>query len=133
MGIQDIDGKNLSEIMKILLKESEKNKIDYADMFYDFYGGRYSILDCIKSDYGKKYTINEFSKVVEILKESYPSKGALDKKHELDKNRQNMLINEVEQIWSEIDQNDNWSLLNEKVYNVRRLGNLLESQKLVNL
>ena len=44
-----------------------------------------------------------------------------------------MLINEVEQIWSEIDKNDNWALLNEKIYNVRRLGNLLESKKLVNL
>ena len=40
MGIQDIDSKNLNEIMTILLNESEKNKIDYADMFYDFYGGR---------------------------------------------------------------------------------------------
>ena len=102
-------------------------------MFYDFYGGKNSILDCIKTNYGKKYKINEFSKVVEILKESFPSKGALEKKHELDNIRQNMLINEVEQIWSEIDKNDNWALLNEKVYNVRRLGKLLESEKLVNL
>ena len=133
MGIEHIDSKNLNEIMVIILNESEKNKIDFANIFYDFYGGRNSILDCIKTNYGKKYKINEFSKVVEILKESFPSNGALEKKHELDNNRQNMLINEVEQIWSEIDKNDNWELLNEKVYNVRRLGNLLESKKLVNL
>ena len=133
MGIEDIDSKNLNEIMIILLNESEKNKIDYANIFYDFYGGRDSIIDCIKSKNGKKYKINDFSKVVSILKESIPANGALEKKHELDNNRQNMLINEVEKIWSEIDENDNWELLEEKIYNVRKLGNLLESEKLVNL
>mgnify|MGYP001351721673 FL=1 len=67
------------------------------------------------------------------MKESIPANGALEKKDELDNNRQNMLINEVEKIWSEIDENDNWELLEEKIYNIRKLGNLLESEKLVNL
>ena len=133
MGIEDIDSKNLNEIMTILLNESEQNKIDYANIFYDFYGGRDSIIDCIKSNNGTKYKINDFSKVVSILKESIPANGALEKKDELDNNRQNMLINEVEKIWSEIDENDNWELLEEKIYNIRKLGNLLESEKLVNL
>ena len=133
MGIQDIDSKNLSEIMTILLNESEKNNIDYADMFYDFFGGRDSIIDCIKTNYGKKYKINEFSKIVDILKESPPSKGVLEKKHQLDNNRQNLLIGEVEHIWREIDQNDNWELLYQKINNIRKLGHLLESEKLVYL
>ena len=133
LGIQDIDSNNLNEIMTILLNESEKNKIDYANMFYDFYGGRDSVVDCLKTSYGKKYKNNEFSKIVEILKDSLPTKGVLEKKQELDNNRQNMLIMEVEQIWREIDQNDNWRLLNEKINNVRKFGYLLESEKLVNL
>ena len=83
-------------------------------MFYDFYGGKDSIIDCLKTNYGKKYKINDFSKVVEILKETLPIKGILEKKHHLDNNRQNMLISEVEQIWNEIDKNDNWELLNKK-------------------
>ena len=133
MGIQDIDSNNLNEIMAILLNESEKNKIVYADIFYDFYGGKDSIIDCIKTNYGKKYKIEEFNKVVAILKDSIPAKGALQKKHELDNNRQNMLINEVEQIWSEIEKKDNWELLYEKVYKIRKLGYLMESEKIVNL
>ena len=133
MGIQDIDSQNFNKIMTILLNESEKNKIVYADMFYDFFGGRDSIKDCIKTNYGKKYKINEFSKVVDILKESQPAEGVLEKKHELDKNRQNLLIGEVENIWREIDQNDNWGLLNEKINKIRRFGYLLESEKLVYL
>ena len=43
-----------------------------------------------------------------------------------------MLIDEVEQIWEEINKNDNWKLLEKKISKVRKLGNLLESQKLVN-
>ena len=68
-----------------------------------------------------------------MLKDSLPSKNVLEKKHELDNNRQNMLIMEVEKIWREIDQNDNWELLNEKINKIRRFGYLLESEKLVNL
>ena len=82
---------DLNEIMKILLNESEKNKIDYANFFYDFYGGRDSVVDCLKTSYGKKYKNNEFSKIVEILKDSLPTKGVLEKKEELDNNRQNLL------------------------------------------
>ena len=133
MGIQDIDSKNLNEIITILLNESEKNKIDYADTFYDFYGGRDSIRDCIKTNYGKKYKINKFSKIVDILKETLPAQGVFEKKRQLDNNRQNLLIGEVENIWREIDQNDNWELLYEKINNIRKLGYLLESEKLVYL
>ena len=43
-----------------------------------------------------------------------------------------MLIDEVEQIWEEINKNDNWKLLEKKIGKVRKLGNSLESQKLVN-
>ena len=67
------------------------------------------------------------------MKDSIPAKGALQKKQELDNNRQNMLINEVEQIWSEIEKKDNWELLYEKVYKIRKLGYLMESEKIVNL
>ena len=133
MGIQDIDSKNLNEIMTILLNESEKNKIGFADMFYDFYGGKDAIIDCIKTNYGKKYKIKEFSKIIDILKETLPAKGVLEKKRQLDNNRQNLLIGEVEHIWKEIDQNDNWELLYQKINNIRKLGYLLESEKLVNL
>ena len=75
----------------------------------------------------------KFSKIVEILKDSLPTKGVLDKKRQLDNNRQNLLIGEVEHIWREIDQYDNWELLYEKINNIRKLGYLLESEKLVNL
>ena len=49
--------------------------------------------------------------------------GVLEKKQQLDNNRQNLLIREVEHIWREIDQNDNWELLYEKINNIRKITN----------
>ena len=65
------------------------------------------------------------------MKESTPTKGVTEKKNQLDNNRQNLLIEEVEDIWKEVDQNDNWELLYKKINNIRKLGCLLESEKLV--
>ena len=48
----------------------------------------------------------ELEITIDILKETLPAKGVLEKKLQLDNNRQNLLIGEVEHIWKEIDQND---------------------------
>ena len=43
-----------------------------------------------------------------------------------------MLIEDVEEIWKQIDQENNWHFLEQKINKVRNIGSLLESQKLVN-
>ena len=43
-----------------------------------------------------------------------------------------MLIEEVEEIWKQINQNNNWNFLYEKINRVRKLGDFLKSQELVN-
>ena len=65
--------------------------------------------------------------------DSFGKQWNLFAKTQLDNNRQNLLIAEVEHIWREIDQNDNWELLYEKINNIRKLGYLLGSEKLVYL
>jgi serine/tyrosine/threonine adenylyltransferase len=132
LGIQDIDPNDLNKTMQILLNESEKNKIDYASVFYDFYGGRDSIIDCLKSSYGGKYKIDEFLLITDILKNSIPLRNSIEKKNILDQSRENLLINEVEKIWEEISLHDNWNLLENKIQRFRVLGNILGSEKLVN-
>ncbi len=132
IGIQDIDTKNLNEIMNILLNESEKYKIDYASFFYDFYGGSDSVIDLMKTNYGKKYKVEGFSKTADILKNCHSLKGISKKRRMLETNRQNMLIEEVEEIWKQIDRNNNWKFLEQKIKKVRKLGDYLESKKLIN-
>ena len=71
-------------------------------------------------------------KITDILKDCQSSKGSSEKRKLINNNRENMLIDEVEQIWEEINKNNNWELLEKKISKVRKLGNSLESQKLVN-
>ena len=132
LGIQDINSKDLNKTMQILLNKSEENEIDYGSFFYDFYGGRDSIIDCLKSSYGSKYKVDQFSIITDILKNSIPLNSSIEKKHKLDQNRENLLINEVEKIWEQISLHDNWNLLEDKIEKFRALGNILGSEKLVN-
>ncbi|MDA9973486.1 YdiU family protein [Alphaproteobacteria bacterium] len=132
LGIQDIDPNDLNKTMQILLNESDKNKIDYASVFYDFYGGRDSIIDCLKSTYGSKYKVDEFALITDILKNSVSLNTSIEKKHQLDNSRENLLINEVEKIWEQISTHDNWDLLEDKIKKLRGLGNILGSEKFVN-
>ena len=132
LGIQDIDPKDLNKIMQILLKESDSHKIDYGSFFYDFYGGRDSIIDCLKSTYGNKYKVNKISLITDILKNSIPLNTSIEKKHMLDQSRENLLINEVEKIWEQISLHGNWNVLEEKIKSFRTLGNILGAEKIVN-
>ena len=132
LGIQDIDSKDLNKTMQILLNKSEENEIDYGSFFYDFYGGRDSIIDCLKSSYGSKYKVDQFSIITDILKNSIPLNSSIEKKHKLDQNRENLLINEVEKIWEQISLHGNWNVLEEKIKSFRTLGNILGAEKIVN-
>ena len=45
---------------------------------------------------------------------------------------ENLLIEEVESIWDQIDKNDNWTFLEDKIDRIRVMGDLLGAKKLVN-
>ena len=62
-----------------------------------------------------------------VERDSYNEKIGLIKE-----SKENLLISEVEKIWEQIDLYDNWELLNQKIKKLRNLGDLLESQKIVN-
>ena len=132
MGIKDIEDKDLNTIMKVLLKESEKNKINYVSFFHDFYGGKNSVKDCLNTTYGKKYKFDNFLPITEILKDTVAIDSDKDKISLIKNSKENLLISEVEKIWEQINLYDNWELLNKKIKKIRNLGDLLESQKLVN-
>ena len=132
LGLKEIDSESLNIIMKILLNASKKYKIDYASFFYDFYGGRDSVTDCLKSTYGNKYKFREFSPVIDIIKKSLPNRISSEKKQLLESKRENLLLSEVEKIWDRISQYDDWTALNNKVTKLRALGDVLGSKELVN-
>ena len=132
MGIKEIDPKNLNTIINILFNDSENYKIDFASFFHDFYGGKDSVNDCLNSNYGNKYKSNNIIQITEMLQDTIANEFNQEKIMSIKENKQNMLISEVEKIWQQIDEFDNWELLNLKVKKLRNLGDLLKSQKLAN-
>jgi hypothetical protein len=70
--------------------------------------------------------------IIEILQETNANELNQEKIISIKNNKENMLISEVEKIWQQIDQFDNWEFLNRKVKKLRNLGALLNSEKLVN-
>ena len=107
-------------------------KIDFASFFHDFYGGKDSVNDCLNSNYGNKYKSGNFTQITEILQDTIANEFNQEKIISIKENKENLLISEVEKIWQQIEQFDNWELLNRKVKKLRNLGKLLNSQKLVN-
>ena len=50
----------------------------------------------------------------------------------LKNNYENLLIDEVEAIWEQIDKKNDWTFLETKIANIRKMGDNLGSKKLVN-
>ena len=56
----------------------------------------------------------------------------MESKIRLKNNYENLLINEVEAIWEQIDKKNDWTFLETKVANIRKMGDNLGAKKLVN-
>ena len=132
LGIKDVGAKNINKIIQILLKISVEYKIDFSSFFYDFYGGSQSISDCLNSFHGAKYKNEAFFEIISFLKKTDAEEGCLEKRVFFKDQPENLLIEEVERIWDQIDKNDNWTFLEDKIDRIRAMGDLLGAKKLVN-
>lgn len=95
----------------------EENKLGFEQTFFDFHSFQ------INSEKLKKYntidTTNLF-KAFENAEIQDQSKAQL--KYFKNEKPETLLIDEIEKIWSEIDQNDNWSLFNNKLQSIREIN-----------
>ncbi|MDC1260617.1 YdiU family protein [Pseudomonadota bacterium] len=132
LGIKDVGAKNINKIIQILLKISVEYKIDFSSFFYNFYGGSQSISDCLNSFHGAKYKNEAFFEIISFLKKTDAEEGCLAKRVFFKDQPENLLIEEVERIWDQIDKNDNWTFLEDKIDRIRAMGDLLGAKKLVN-
>jgi uncharacterized protein YdiU (UPF0061 family) len=86
--------------------------------FFDWRGGRRRGLSPTDAAYGEE----PFAEFVRRIAEYEPAPGALDHEYWADHEPQSMHIEEVEAIWSRIDEADDWSALHAKVAAIRRMG-----------
>ena len=88
--------------------------------------------DCLNSHHSSKYKHEEFFEIISFLKKTDAKEGCLEKRVFFKDQPEKLLIEEVERIWDQIDKNDNWTFLEDKIDRIRVMGDLLGAKKLVN-
>jgi uncharacterized protein YdiU (UPF0061 family) len=92
--------------------------VEIDRFFFDWRGGRRRGPSPAEADYEE----DPFGELEAALRDYQPLPGALDHPYWTDKAPCSMHIEEVEAIWSRIDEADDWSSLEAKVAAIRRMG-----------
>jgi uncharacterized protein YdiU (UPF0061 family) len=119
------------DLMKTMHDFLTDSQIPYDQLFFDWYGGPNgdkggSTERAGKSPHTHLYAGGSFSPFLDVLKTYEPLKAdALDHAYFKRAKPCAMLIDEVEAIWSAIDERDDWSVFEAKVGAIREMGEAL--------
>ena len=101
----------VSESLLKALRESGE-AIGFEEVFFDWFGGSLAQKRAMDSERAKLYKDNNFKPLVDLLREAPPQEGLnLNHPYFARKKPVTMLIDEVESIWGEIANNDDWQAL----------------------
>ena len=106
-----------------LLKAMRGADIGFEAVLFDWYGGTLSSARAMEGPRGALYRGNAFSGVLDQLKSAPTANGvSLNHPYFSRENPVTMLIEEVETIWSAIDQHDDWRVLERKLADIHLMG-----------
>ena len=92
----------------------------FEQVFFDWFGGAASDGRFENSPIAQVYGTEEFLPLKEILSNAAPIRET--KNTFFDGPPETMLIDEVEEIWSAIDKDDDWTPLEKKIDRIRAMG-----------
>lgn len=113
------------ELLKSCFDFLRSSKVGFDEFFFDWNGGLESKEFALQSERNKLYSGESFQRFF-----NYLQKREVSNKNLLIHLRQNwdkpesLLIDEIEEIWAQIDQNDQWESLNSKLEKLRKWGEL---------
>ncbi len=123
-----LDQRQLSGFDDLLLAAFNflgQSQIGFERFFFDWYGGSLSRERAMKSPEAAKYTGQTFDAFVKVI-ETWPASAAakINLQDEYFKSVKTctLLIDEIESIWSAISTSDDWSLFEEKISSIRKMG-----------
>lgn len=103
-----------------------RSRVGYDQAYFDWYGGLASEARARASPEAEAYAHDSFAAVREQLADYEPTERAAralaDEAYFQGERPQTMLIDEVEALWSAIDERDDWAPLRAKVEAVRAMG-----------
>jgi uncharacterized protein YdiU (UPF0061 family) len=121
LGIQPTEHELDSAFLVALETALAKKTVEIDRFFFDWRGGRRRG----PSPADDAYADGAFKELGTLLSAYAPVPGATDHEYWSDEAPCSMHIDEVEAIWSRIDEADDWSALHQKVAAIRRMGDAL--------
>lgn len=117
----DADSRTFVAAMRFL----EESAMSFDRFLFDWFGGLASRERALEGPAGHKYAGGTFEEFLRALDEHPPARAAaLDDAYFASDEPLTMVIDEVEEIWSSIAREDDWSLFDERVAKIRRVGAL---------
>ena len=118
LGIEPMETERHVALLTALEQALAKQTVPIDRFFFDWRGGRRRG----PSPADEAYRSDEFAALAAMLADYAPAPDALDHEYWSDPGPCSMHIDEVEAIWSAIDQRDDWAPFEAKVAAVRRMG-----------
>jgi serine/tyrosine/threonine adenylyltransferase len=123
LGIVPQEEQTDMELLVRLEQALAKQTVEIDRFFFDWRGGSRRG----PSPADAAYEGEEFAEVRKLIHGYAPARGALDHEYWSDEAPCSMHIDEVEAIWSRIDEADDWSPLQAKIAAVRRMGEAMRA------
>lgn len=126
LGLRPVDEATDQRLVDVLFRFLDASRVGFAQFFFDWYGGEASRARAKESPARAVYETERFAPVLRELSLHEP---AHEEKLSLDYFRRtrpcDMRIDEVEALWSEIAEVDDWSSFEWKVRDIRAMGDAL--------
>jgi len=105
----------------------QKSRVPFDRFFFDWYGGEAAAQRARRSPHGAAYTGEAFTAFRQAIADRAPTRPqALGDAYFQGPGPTTMHIDEVERVWEAIAQRDDWAPLEQKISEVRALGQLLQ-------
>ncbi|WND01417.1 YdiU family protein [Temperatibacter marinus] len=127
LGLQAKNDKEDDEFLNEFLGWMVASEAPFDQVFFDWHGGGISEQRASDSPLCALYSEDAFSSIKQGLNNYSPhKKTALDTPYFSQKDACSMLIDEVESLWSHIDERDDWGPFEKKIKAIRSMGEALK-------
>jgi uncharacterized protein YdiU (UPF0061 family) len=125
LGLIPIDGVKDEALCMAGFQVLASTQVPFEQFFFDWYGGSLSRIRARQSPEAHRYqgeAFDVFSREIESRQATPSAEARLTDDYFAAAKPCTLLIDEIEAIWAPIADNDNWSLFEKKVAEIRRMG-----------
>jgi uncharacterized protein YdiU (UPF0061 family) len=126
LGLTPIDPDRDASLAKVMIEFLAKGTVNYGTFFHDLFGGAASLDKVRRGPRAKVYTGSNFDDLAAHLR-GYALRPCAGRDVDLLQGEMpcDLLVEEVESIWSAIADEDNWQPFEDKIAQIRELGRAL--------